>query len=153
MACAFYRDFKIMNCSRLLAFSFLSLISSTALAGNLTVNLTPPTAITAGAQWRVDGGTWRNSGVTVKNLSNAAHTVEYKAVAGWIAPASTSVTLINNVTTTVTGTYVQPASVAVTLTPSTGQWRVDDGAWRSSGTTATGLTPGAHTISYNAVSN
>ncbi len=142
-----------MNCSRLFALSLFTLISGTALAGNLKVNLIPPGAVTAGAQWRVDGGTWRNSGVTVKNLSNAAHTVEYKAVAGWIAPASTSVTLTNNVTTTITGTYVQPASIAVTLTPSTGQWRIDGGAWRSSGTTATGLTPGAHTISYNALSN
>src|SRR4051812_15399721 len=135
------------------AFSSLTLISGTALAGNLTVNLSPSAAVTAGAQWRVDGGNWRNSGATVKNLSNSAHTVEYKALTGWIAPTSTNVSLTNNVTTTVTGTYVQPAAVAVTLTPSTGQWQIDGGAWRNSGTPATGLTPGPHTISYNALSN
>jgi hypothetical protein len=138
---------------RLHVLALITLISGAALAGNLTVNLSPSAAATAGAQWRVDAGAWRNSGVTVKNLSNAAHPVEYKAVTGWIAPANTTVTLTNNVTTTVTGAYVQPASVVVTLSPATGQWRIDGGAWRNSGTTASGLTPGAHTVSYNALTN
>jgi hypothetical protein len=140
-----------MKTLRLFLLALITSIAGTALAGNLTVNITPAQAASAGGQWRVDGGNWRNSGVTVKNLSNAAHTVEYKALTGWIAPASTSVTLTNNVTTTVTGTYVQPASIAVTLTPSTGQWRIDGGAWRSSGAMATGLIPGAHTIGFSSI--
>jgi hypothetical protein len=139
--------------TRLSLLTLVTLISGTALAGNLTVTLTPTQAVSAGAQWRVDSGTWRNSGATVKNLTNAVHTVDYKTVAGWVAPAPATVTLTNNVTTTVTGTYVLPASLAVTLNPSTGQWCVDGGAWRNSGTTATGLTPGAHTVSYNALAN
>jgi hypothetical protein len=138
---------------RLSLVAFLTFLSSTAFAGNLTVNILPSQAVSAGAQWRVDGGTWRNNGATVKNLTNAAHTIDYKAVAGWVAPAPATVTLTNNVTTTVTGTYALPASLAVTLSPSTGQWRVDGGAWRNSGTTATGLTPGAHTVSYNTLAN
>jgi hypothetical protein len=143
----------LMNSFRFPLFAFFVLISNAAFAGNLKVNLAPSQAVSAGAQWRVDGGVWRNSGVTVKNLTNASHTIEYKVVTGWLAPASATVTLTNNVTTTVTGTYVLPASLAVTLSPSTGQWRVDGGVWRNSGTTATGLTPGAHTISYNALAN
>jgi hypothetical protein len=138
---------------RLSLFALLTLISGTAIAGNLTVNLAPTQAVSAGARWRVDGGTWRTSGTTVKNLTNASHTVDYNTVSGWIAPGPVTVTLTNNVTTTVTGTYLPPASLAVTLSPSTGQWRVDGGAWRNSGTTATGLTPGAHSVSYNALPN
>lgn len=143
-----------MSPLRLPLFAFLTLITGTSLAGNLTVNLAPSQAVSAGAQWRVDGGTWRNSGATVKNLTNTTHTVEYKTIAGgWVAPGPVTVTLANGVTTVVTGTYASPASLVVTLTPSSGQWRVDAGAWRNSGTTATGLTPGAHTVSYNALAN
>jgi hypothetical protein len=128
-----------------------TLISATAFAGNLTVNLAPSAAVSAGAQWRVDGGTWKSSGTTIKNLSNATHAVDFKAVTGWVTPATASVTLVNGVTTTVTGTYLPPASLAITLSPTTGQWSVDGGAWRNSGTTASGLNPGAHSISYSAL--
>jgi len=133
---------------------FIALFPGTLLAGNLKVNIAPSQAVSAGAQWRVDGGIWRNSGVTVTNLTNAAHSIEYKTITGgWVAPGPGTVTLTNGVTTTVTGTYASPASIVVTLTPSNGQWRVDGGAWQNSGTTATGLTPGAHSISYNALAN
>jgi hypothetical protein len=131
----------------------LSFLSSTVIAGNLKVNLAPTQAVSAGAQWRVDGGVWRASGTTVKNLSNAAHPVEFKSVAGWIAPASVLVTLSGNTTTTVTGTYVVPSAIAVTLTPAGGQWRLDDGGWQNSDTTVTNLAPGAHTLSYTVLSN
>jgi hypothetical protein len=40
----------------------------------------------------------------------------------------------------------------VNLTPAA-QWRVDAGAWRNSGTTATGLAAGNHTVEYSAVSS
>src|SRR5256885_5643535 len=124
-------------------------IPATTFAGNLTVNLAPAGAVSAGAQWRVDAGAWKASGATIKNLSNAAHTVDYKTATGWVTPAPATVTLVNGVTTTITGTYVLPASLAITLNPSAGQWCIDGGAWRNSGTTATGLAPGAHSISYN----
>lgn len=132
---------------------FLALISSAAFAGNLRVNLGPQQAAKAGARWRVDGGTWQTSGTTVTNLSNAAHTVEYNTVTGWFAPSPVTVTLTNGVTTTITGTYAAPSSLKITLSPSNGQWRVDGGAWRNSGTTATGLAPGAHTVNYNSLAN
>src|SRR5688572_11242313 len=132
----------------------VALLCSTALkvsAGNLKANLAPSQAVTAGAQWRVDGGTWRNSGAIANGLSNTNHTVDFKAVPGWIVPASTSVTITNG-TTTITGTYVRAAALQITLTPATGQWRIDGGIWRSSGSTATGLTAGSHTVDYAGVS-
>jgi len=121
-------------------------------AGNLKVTLTPSQAVTAGAEWRVDGGAWRGSGTTVKNLSNTTHQVDFKSVSGWLSPAPVTVTITNGNTTTLTSTYVQPASCKITLTPNTGQWRIDGGAWRSSGTTATGLAPGNHTVDYSSLS-
>jgi hypothetical protein len=144
---------KIMSSLRLSVVAFLTFITGTAVAGNLKVNLAPSQAVSAGAQWRVDGGVWRASGVTVKNLSNASHAIEYTAVTGWIAPTPASVVLSNNVTTTVTGTYSLPASLVVTLNPSTAWWQIDGGGWQNSGVTASGLTPGAHSIMYSAVPN
>lgn len=119
-----------------------------ARAGNLTVDLAPSQAVSAGAKWRVDGGTWRNDGATVKNLANTTHVVDFKTVSGWLTPAPVDVA-ISSGTTTLTATYVRPASLQVTLAPSAGQWRVDGGAWRASGVTVTGLTPANHTIEYS----
>ena len=120
-------------------------------AGSLKVTLTPTTAISAGAQWRVDAGAWQASGATVKGLSNGTHNVEFKTVTGWIAPGLKAVNITNG-TTTLTGTYVQAATLSITLNPTAGQWRVDGGAWRSSATTASGLAPGSHTIDYAPIS-
>ncbi len=121
-------------------------------AGSLRVTLAPSQAVSAGAQWRVDGGNWKNSGAAVNNLSNGSHQVTFKAVSGWLTPAALNVTITNGTTTTVTSTYVRPSSLRIDLTPTSGQWRIDGGAWRASGTTATGITPGAHAIEYAAVS-
>lgn len=121
-------------------------------AGSLRVNLSPTQASGAGAQWRVDGGSWRNSGATVNGLSATTHTVDFKTISGWVAPASTTATVTNGSTTTLTATYVRTASLKITLTPSSGQWRIDGGTWRTSATTVTGLTPGSHTIDYSGLS-
>ncbi|HSH92629.1 MAG TPA: hypothetical protein VK968_00620, partial [Roseimicrobium sp.] len=131
---------------------FIGLIANAlpAFAGNLKVNLSPSQAVTAGARWRVDGGAWQTSGTTVKNLSNGTHTVTYNAVTGWVSPASAPVA-ISGGTTTITGTYVQTASLVVNLAGGIGQWRVDGGAWRAGGTTAGQLAPGSHTIDYESV--
>lgn len=120
-------------------------------AGNLKVTLQPSAAVSAGAQWRVDGGSWKNSGATVKNLSNTTHQVTFKTISGWLTPAAQNVTVIAGNTTSITATYVRPAAVTVSLTPSSGQWRIDGGAWRASGTSATGLTPGNHQLEYSAL--
>lgn len=118
-----------------------------AFAGNLKVDLSPAQAVTAGARWRVDGGAWQTSGTTVKSLSSGTHAVTYNSITGWIAPASASVT-IGGGTTTITGTYLQTASLVVNLAGGIGQWRVDAGAWRTGGTTAGQLAPGSHTLDY-----
>jgi hypothetical protein len=58
----------------------------TAQAGSLQVTIAPPAAIAAGAQWRVDGGPWQDSGYTEPNLAVGSYTVEYSVIAGWNKP-------------------------------------------------------------------
>lgn len=200
-------------------------------SGSLTVTILPAGAVTAGAQWRVDGGAWQASGATVSNLSSGDHTVSFNSVTGWLAPANQTVSIVAAQTTTATGTYtpvytvtatagtggtVSPASQNVTsgstasftVTPSSGyttnasvggtcvagswvgttyttgavtgscsvsftftapgsltvsisptagaivsggRWRIDGGSWRTSGTTASNVTVGDHTVSFKPV--
>jgi hypothetical protein len=127
------------------------LVAAAQAAGTLRVTLSPSAAVSAGAQWRVDGGAWQNSGAS-KNLPAGTHNVEFKNISGWIAPASTGVAITNGRTTSLTATYVQSASVRLDLSPTTGEWRIDGGAWRASGTTATGLTPDDHVVDYATLS-
>ncbi len=130
-------------------------------SGSLTVSIQPAAARSAGAQWRVDGGSYHNSGATVSRLSVGRHTVSFKAISGWSTPANQSVAIARNVTTRATGTYAaqtaQSGSLVVTIQPAAAvsagaQWQVDGGAMRNSGTTLSGLTTGSHTLAFKAVS-
>ncbi len=74
--------------------------------GSLTVTILPSEAVTAGAQWQVDGGTFQNSGTTVSGLSVGSHNIAFKSIAGWTPPVSHTVTVAANQTATDSGTYV-----------------------------------------------
>ena len=127
--------------------------------GSLKVTLQPAGAVTAGAQWNVDGNSWQNSGVTVTGLSLGSHTVNFNTIAGWNSPtpSSTTATIAYNTTASVTGTYVQQTgSVQVTLGPagaiSAGAlWNVDGGAWQQSGATLANVSVGSHTVNCSTV--
>ena len=84
--------------------------------GALQVTITPAAAITAGAQWQVDGGVCQTNGATVSGLTVGNHTVGFSTVAGWITPASQTITVISNQTTVATGIY----SLEPTLPPVSG---------------------------------
>ena len=73
--------------------------------GGLEVTLAPAGAVSAGAQWQVDGGAWQNSGATVFGLAAGTHTVAYNTVTGWTTPSSQNVTITANNTTTANGVY------------------------------------------------
>ena len=75
--------------------------------GSLQVTLGPSEAVSAGAQWNVDGGAWQNSGATVSSLSAGSHSVSYKSVTGWAAPSSESVQITANNTTSIGRSYAQ----------------------------------------------
>ena len=77
--------------------------------GTLVVNITPSGAVTAGAQWRLEGETaWRDSGDSVP-VGTTKLNIEYKEVAGYVAPTSaalTSVTATAGQTSTIAALYV-----------------------------------------------
>ncbi|NIP25211.1 MAG: hypothetical protein GWN67_10850, partial [Phycisphaerae bacterium] len=125
-------------------------------AGSVRVTISPPEAITAGAQWRVDGGTWRDSNDTESNLAIGLHTIEYKQISNWNEPNSQTVQINYAQTTTTSGTYTQAGSLQVTISPpeaitAGAQWRVDGGAWQDSNNIVTNLTLGSHTVEYSVI--
>jgi hypothetical protein len=79
--------------------------------GLLTVTLTPPDAVTAGAHWHVNGGTYGQS--TSVSLPPGNYTVTFDSVSGWTAPASQPVTIQPSGTVVLFGNYTPPAGQPV----------------------------------------
>ena len=126
--------------------------------GGLTVTIVPADAVTAGAQWQVDGGAWQNSTATVWGLTAGTHTVSFKAVSGYTTPASKSVTVSTGTATSTTAIYyaTQTGILAVSMLPAEActagaRWQIDGGAWQTSGTILYGLSVGTHTLSFKPV--
>jgi hypothetical protein len=84
--------------------------------GLLTVTLSPPDAVNAGAHWHVNGGTYGN-GASV-SLSPNTYTVSFDSVSGWTAPVSQSVTIQPSGTTVFSGIYTPPAGQPVIISVS-----------------------------------
>jgi len=73
--------------------------------GSLQVTIFPQEAIEAGAKWRVDGQTWRDSGYIEGDLYVGLHTVDFNAVSGWIEPDEQTVEISKNEIFTTSGIY------------------------------------------------
>ncbi len=73
--------------------------------GSLVVNLSPPGAVSAGGQWKVDGGPYRSSGDTVTSLAPGPHTLSFKTVVGFDPPADRPVVIVADGIQTETGSY------------------------------------------------
>ncbi len=58
----------------------------TQAVGSATVTISPPAAIQAGAQWRLEGGQWRDSGFVETNITSGAYMLEFKSLTGMEAP-------------------------------------------------------------------
>jgi spore germination protein YaaH len=125
--------------------------------GSLRVTLTPAAAVSAGAQWRVDGGQWQNSGALVSGLSVGTHEVSYQSASGFVAPAVQNVAIVQGATSTVSAVYApMTGSVGVLLAPPAAviagaQWRVDEGPWQDSGAIVSGLPQGSCTLAFKEV--
>src|SRR5208337_158189 len=125
----------------------------TNLLGSLQVQLSPTGAVSAGAQWQVDGGSWENSGTTLSNLTLGTHTVSFLPLNNWQTPSNQVVTVDFGETTNVTGTYIPLGELEVIISPigtlSLGaQWQVDGGAFQTSGSVVSNLLTGTHTVSF-----
>lgn len=80
----------------------------------LQVNLTPPAAVTAGAAFQLDGGTWQPAGTLLTALNPGSHVVGFNPVYGWVAPTSQSVTLTNGQTNILGASYVLITAPVIT---------------------------------------
>jgi hypothetical protein len=79
--------------------------------GVLDVSITPPSAVAAGAKWRLDSGVWR-SAETVP-LYPGTYTVSFTNLVGWTTPATRQVVVVSSQTTTVVAVYLAPVATAV----------------------------------------
>ena len=74
--------------------------------GSITVTIQPDAAITAGAQWRLNSGSWQQSAVSV-NVASGSYTVDYSSVTGWLSPETEVVSISNGYDLVQTATYRQ----------------------------------------------
>lgn len=79
-------------------------VFNNTLYGALNIQLTPYQATLNGAQWRIDGGTWKESNETV-TLTVGNYSISYKTISGYTAPDSETVSVYENETTSITRTY------------------------------------------------
>jgi hypothetical protein len=86
--------------------TILCLTLLTACNGSLVVYLDPPEAVTDGAVWRVDGGSWQQSGARL-DLAEGTHTLEFGDTTGWYTPDSQTVQVTAGDTTITTGRYLE----------------------------------------------
>ncbi len=86
-------------------------VSSTpAASGALQVTISSQSAINAGAQWRLNGGNYQNSGTVISQLAPGNYTVDFKPVTGWVTPPSQSITIVTGLTLTATANYSQQST-------------------------------------------
>ncbi len=84
-------------------------------SGSLTVTLQPSGAVSAGAQWQVDGTGYNNSGQTVGYLAPGSHTVTFKSISSYTTPASFTVSIVGSQQTATNATYSAVAATTYTL--------------------------------------
>ena len=91
--------------------------SSPTATGSLVVNLSPAGAISAGAQWQVDGTGYNSSGQVVGYMAPGPHTVSFKPVSGYSTPSSQIVNIFANQVTTNSASYtvIAPSTYSLAL--------------------------------------
>ena len=85
-------------------------------SGSIVVTMSPAAAVSAGAQWRVDGGSYRNSGDTAAGLTPGSHMVSFKTVAGYTTPGDHTVTITGGAVANDSGNYTAVTASTFTLT-------------------------------------
>ena len=101
------------------------------------MSISPSAAVSAGAHWRVDGGSWRNSGYTQSGLSVGSHTLEFKALTGWSKPGNKTVTINYNQTANPSGNYTQETtapSISITIPTSNPTYSASNSSLNIGGT-------------------
>jgi formylglycine-generating enzyme required for sulfatase activity len=127
---------------------------------SLAVSILPADIIPAGAQWRVDGGPWQNSGTTIPNQHLGDNVVEFREVVGWYRPALQRLRLVGGQPAVIAGTYtrdITPGLLQVGINPpdavtAGGQWQINGGAWQGHAASLS-LAPGSYTLAFKAIAS
>ncbi|NCC50431.1 MAG: hypothetical protein EOM20_04360 [Spartobacteria bacterium] len=131
--------------------------------GAASATISPASAITDGAKWRLTTGAqtaWQDSGVVLSNVATGVYTVEFLAMDGWVRPDSKSITVLRSQTASTYGYYTRDTGDLSCLIEPEGavlagaQWGLVSGSvtsWYNSGATAPGLGVGEHTVTFRAV--
>lgn len=119
--------------------------------GALTVNLTPAEAA-ASAKWKLSGQSATHASGETVSLSPGSYTVTFNALLGFNAPADQTVSISANQGKEITGAYTEkPASLTVTLTPSTATWKVSGSSANHASGETVSLAVGTYTVTFNAL--
>jgi len=81
--------------------------------GAMEVTITPAGAVSAGAEWRANGGAFKASEVIVTNLSPPRVIVSFKSIAGWITPSNQEITIASGQTNTLVASYVGKPDLSI----------------------------------------
>ena len=81
--------------------------------GVVATTIEPTAAVAAGARWRLDGGAWLESGVSVPAVTPRTHQIEFQAVAGWSTPDGQQIVVPRGGTIIRSGQYVPPPGFAL----------------------------------------
>lgn len=102
---------------RRFALSLILIVLYAVLGGcSLTVNIEPAAVRAFGAQWRVYGGGWHESGETVRCLWPGPCTVSFSDIAGWVKPPDEQVTISVGSPVSIVAVYTLPDKGASTVT-------------------------------------
>jgi hypothetical protein len=90
--------------------------------GTVITTINPASARSAGAQWRIDAGSWRDSGYPEQHVSVGMHTVEFKSISGWLPPNSRLVSVADLETSSLSVDYIEAGTTPkfVYVTPNSG---------------------------------
>jgi hypothetical protein len=133
-------------------------VGSPATTGLVKGIITPVGAITAGAEWKIDGaGTSYTSGQTVSGIAIGNHTISYTPVSGWSSPPNSNISVTPTGTAIGTGNYsTTTGSLTATITPAGAitngaKWKINGLGNYSSGYVTPSLPAGSYTISYTSI--
>lgn len=118
---------QVVNGEQKSNLGYFTVVNPPPNTGSLTVNLSPSGAVSTGAQWRVDGGSYHNNGDVVSSLSPGPHTLSFKAVSGYNTPANQSTSILANQQATANASYTPITSSGQTLSVSTTTMAVGSG--------------------------
>ena len=135
--------------------------------GDLQVILEPSAARAAGAGWKLAGVIpdndegWHTADITtIAGIRPGVHTIEFRAIPGWMKPEDQTVTIRAGRTTFITGRYVMSTEegfLRVFIEPSSAanlgaRWRrVGTDIWLHSGETERGFPEGTFTIEFKPI--